>query len=144
MGLRTELISRTGPRERVYLPNPYSASVSIKHEAGDIADITQSTALTTPRSQGQGPARRHPRQDHLRPSLQRCPVLPPRHSCHPRRQTKDQRLARPEVSGGPGGEGTDQEGRVTQQVEHLQYVSPVEAERPWANGGTARAVAAAE
>ena len=33
------------------------------------------------------------------------------------------------MSSGPGGEGTDQEGCWTQQVEHLQYV-PDPAENP--------------
>jgi hypothetical protein len=35
-------------------------------------------------SQGQGPARRRPRQDHFREALQGCPVLPPDHRRYPR------------------------------------------------------------
>ena len=41
-------------------------------------------------SQGQGQPRRHPRQSHLRQTLQRRPILPPHHSRHARRQTEDQ------------------------------------------------------
>merc|ERR1711977_437388 len=40
-------------------------------------------------------------------------------SRHPRRQTKDQRIARAEMFGGFGGEGTDQEDCRTQQVADL-------------------------
>ena len=75
-----------------------------------------------PDSQGQGPARRPARQDHLREALQGCPVLPPRHSRHPRRQTKDQRFPGATVPEGPRGEGPDQARRHAQQDEDLQYV----------------------
>lgn len=71
-------------------------------------------------SQGQGPARRRPRQDHQRQAPEGCPVIPPRHSRRPRRQTEDQRFISPEGSGRPRGEGCDQAGYLAQRLQGLQ------------------------
>lgn len=73
-------------------------------------------------SQGQGTACRPARQGDLREDVQRCRILPPRHSRHARRQTKGQRFPGKKVPEGPRGEGSDQAGGYTQQAQDLQYV----------------------
>lgn len=89
------------------------------------------TNLTTPtfqkltlifllNSQGQGPARRRPRQGHLRQAQQGRPVLPPHHRCHLGRSSQDQRLPCPRCSCGLGEERCHQEGCWPPCVGHLQ------------------------
>merc|ERR1712000_37813 len=91
------------------------------------------------KGQGQGQPRRRSRQDHHRQALQGCAVVPPHHSRSPRRQIKDQRLARTTGTQGSRGEGSDQEGCCAQQDAGLHEsrwryrlsVSRIERTKSW-------------